>query len=120
MAKASSLTHLRPFGIRGLAGQGDLPTVEAGPGLGAFELQPGLEPGFSPHRAPPHLPERGPAALELLKVLHAALMARRVERVLFPRTVPKSKTRWKLFLSPYNIHTLLKFLSNGLNLKSED
>lgn len=71
-------------------------------------MQPGLEPGFSPHRAPPHLPERGPAALELLKVLHAALMARRVERVLFPRTVPKSKTRWKLFLSPYNIHTLLK------------
>lgn len=62
---------MRPFGVRGLVGQGDLPTTGAGPGWGVFELPPGLEPGFP---LTPLSPKRGPAALELLKVLHAALM----------------------------------------------
>lgn len=39
------------------------------PRLGTLELLPGLEPG-SPLSS--LAPERGPAALELLKVLHAA------------------------------------------------
>lgn len=45
-------------------------------------------------------------------------MARRVERVLLSKIVPKNKTRWKLFLIPYNMHILLKLLSNSLILKS--
>lgn len=86
--------------------------------MGALELQPGLEPGFPLTPLSPGTPPRRPAGLELLKVLHAALMARRVERVLLSKIVPKNKTRWKLFLVPYNMHTLLKLLSNSLILKS--
>lgn len=111
---------MRPFRVRGLAGQGDLPTLGAGPGWGLLSCNRDSNP-VSPSPPPPS-PERGPAALELPKVLHAALRwpggwSECCSPELFPRI---KHTRWKLFRIPYNIHTLLTFLSNGLNLKNRE
>lgn len=86
------------------------------PRLGTLELLPGLEPGSLLSSL---TPERGPAALELLKVLHADSRAGE-EGVLLSRNVPKNKTSWKVFLFLHNIHTLLKFSRNGLILKGEE
>lgn len=84
------------------------------PRLGTLELLPGLEPD-SPLSS--LAPERGPAAQSSAR---SADSRAGENGVLLSRNVPKNKTSWKVFLIPHNIHTLLKFSSNGLILKGEE